>query len=170
VSSVSTSSSNAPCRDNGICCPFNQNTCTTASGPTCCNVGELCAGGVCCPSNQNICTTVSGTACCNVGEDCVQGVCCPRAYQVHGQCCPPESQTCCPTGSPSRCTDGGIQTCVNNQWVFSPCSPPRFCAGIPVPNAGVFCEGPPPFCVVGEPSLLATLPCFVCPSQWLVLG
>jgi hypothetical protein len=133
----------------GACCASGLQAC---GGNTCCPSNAPCRdGGICCPTNRNTCITSSGPKCCNEGEDCVGGTCCPRDSVVGNQCCPPDSQTCCTGKPPSRCAEGGIQTCINNQWVFSSCPYPKNCIGIPVQGAGVACVGSQ-FCKVGQPS------------------
>jgi hypothetical protein len=81
--------SNAPCRDEGICCPTNQNTCITPSGPVCCNPGEICNQGVCCPPGSPICNgfCCAGGVCDNSGNCCVNGACCPAGQDMTADGC-----------------------------------------------------------------------------------
>lgn len=90
--------SDAPCRDVGICCPTNQNTCITNNGPVCCNEGENCIQNVgCCPPDS-----ICGNNCCDSSSRCVD----------------PNTGTCCPllTGIPcgNQCCDGSTQRCTSN--------------------------------------------------------
>jgi hypothetical protein len=121
----------------GRCCQSGLQAC---GGTTCCPSSAPCRNGICCPVNRDVCTTPSGPVCCNIGQACAGGQCCPIGLVRNGSCCSPD--VCCVPGTLSRCFRNGIQTCgVDGLWRFTPCAPPRFCLGIPVANAGVFCIG-----------------------------
>ena len=135
--------------NNGVCCPSGTQPC---NGNICCPSNAPCRDpGICCPTTRNTCITPNGPTCCNEGESCVEGMCCPPSQIVNGQCCPPSSHTCCPSGSVSRCFKDGYETCINNQWVFTSCPQYSTCTGIPVANAGVYCQADI-FCNPGTPS------------------
>lgn len=96
---------NAPCRDIGICCPTNQNTCITRSGPACCAPGDECRDDICCPPDQVICDSV----CCDPGETCLLGTCCSANNMCNTACC----------GADERCADDTNSICCSVLDVFS---------------------------------------------------
>jgi hypothetical protein len=119
--------SNAPCRDVGICCPTNQNTCNTPSGPVCCNQGEDCVQGMCCPRGSPLCSGLCcpGGTCDQTGKCCIDGVCC-----VAGQvdtldgCCPGDLLTTDRQHCGVRCGNNiclRTQHCCNGQCCDGEC-------------------------------------------------
>jgi hypothetical protein len=105
----------------GWCCPADTTPCGGRSCCDVPRDGPCRDQGICCPYEQATCTTQFGVACCNPGEQCVQEQCCPTANIVGEQCV--YTPVPCAAGSQSYCQGDGYQDCINGDWVHIPCQP-----------------------------------------------